>query len=243
MRNTFAAISSLFALGGCASMNAGGAPVEVYLLAINDFHGNLEPPSGGAYVFNPAEPTKWSSTPAGGAPRLATAVAQLSQQPNTIMVAAGDLIGASPLLSSLFHDEPTIESLSKMGLALAAVGNHEFDEGWQELRRMQEGGCHPVDGCRGPDPFEGANFKYLAASTYLDSGETLFPPFAVREFSGVKVGFIGLTLEGTPDVITPAARAGMTFKDEAETINALVPRLRSQGVEAIVVLIHEGGDT
>ena len=159
------------------------------------------------------------------------------------MVAAGDLIGASPLLSSLFHDEPTIESLSKMGLAITSVGNHEFDEGWQELRRMQDGGCHPVDGCKGPKPFEGAKFEYLAASTFLDSGQTLFPPYTVRTFDGVKVGFIGLTLEGTPDVITPAARAGITFRDEAETVNALVPKLKAEGVEAIVVLLHEGGFT
>ena len=134
--------------------------------------------------------------PGGGAPRLATAVKELSKRPNTVMVAAGDLIGASPLLSSLFHDEPTIEAMSEMGLAITSVGNHEFDEGWQELRRMQTGGCHPVDGCKGPKPFAGAKFEYLAASTYLDDGTTLFPPYTIREFDGVKVGFIGLTLEG-----------------------------------------------
>jgi len=251
MRNSLLTAFSLLALAGCASVSGprataiGAAPIEVNILAINDFHGNLEPPSSGAKVFNPATPREWGTMPAGGAPRLATAVAKLAERnpANTIMVAAGDLIGASPLLSSLFHDEPTIESMSQMGLALTSVGNHEFDEGWQELRRMQEGGCHPVDGCKGPAPFKGAGFQYLAASTYLDNGETLFPPYAIREFGGVKVGFIGLTLEGTPDVITPAARAGITFKDEAETVNALVPKLKSQGIEAIVVLIHEGGYT
>ncbi|HEX5005808.1 MAG TPA: bifunctional metallophosphatase/5'-nucleotidase, partial [Hyphomonadaceae bacterium] len=215
----------------------------VHLLAINDFHGNLEPPTGGVRIFNPANPNKWDTAPGGGSPRLATAVAELSKRPNTIMVAAGDLIGASPLLSSLFHDEPTIESLSKMGLSITSVGNHEFDEGWKELRRMQDGGCHPVDGCKGPKPFEGAKFEYLAASTFLDNGQTLFPPYTVRTFDGVKVGFIGLTLEGTPDIITPAARTGLTFKDEAETVNALVPKLKAEGVEAIVVLFHEGGFT
>ena len=250
MRNGFVAVAAL-ALVGCTSIPATGpaasiatgAPVQVHLLAINDFHGNLEPPTGGARVFNPANPGRWDTTRGGGAPRLATAVAELSQRPNTIMVAAGDLIGASPLLSSLFHDEPTIESLSRMGLAITSVGNHEFDEGWQELRRMQDGGCHPVDGCKGPKPFEGAKFEYLAASTFLDTGPTLFPPYTVRAFDGVKVGFIGLTLEGTPDVITPAARAGITFRDEAETVNALVPKLKAEGVEAIVVLLHEGGFT
>jgi 5'-nucleotidase len=252
MRSGFVAVAGLLALGACtsvpaaesvASAAAGGAPVEVHLLAINDFHGNLEPPSGGVRLFNPANPNRWDTAPGGGSPRLATAVAELSKRPNTIMVAAGDIIGASPLLSSLFHDEPTIESLSKMGLAITSVGNHEFDEGWKELRRMQDGGCHPVDGCKGPKPFEGARFEYLAASTFLDNGQTLFPPYTVRTFDGVKVGFIGLTLEGTPDIITPTARAGLTFKDEAETVNALVPKLKAEGVEAIVVLLHEGGFT
>jgi len=233
------------ALTGCLAAPAplSNAPVYVNLLAINDFHGNLDPPAGGARVFNPASPGRWDSVPAGGAPRLATAVRQLSERPNTVMVAAGDLIGASPLLSSLFHDEPTIESLSKMGLAITSVGNHEFDEGWRELKRMQDGGCHPVDGCRGPRPFEGASFEYLAASTYLDSGERLFPAYTVRSFDGVDVAFIGLTLEGTPDIITPAARAGISFRDEAETVNALVPEIRARGIESIVVLIHEGGFT
>jgi 5'-nucleotidase len=248
MIRQLAASSGFLALAACASLGpssttTGGAPVQVNLLAINDFHGNLEPPEGGVNVFNPANPGRWDTTPGGGSARLATAVKQLSQRPNTIMVAAGDLIGASPLLSSLFHDEPTIESLSQMGLAIASVGNHEFDEGWRELRRMKDGGCHPVDGCKGPKPFTGATFEYLAASTYLDNGETLFPAYTVREFSGVKVGFIGLTLEGTPDVITKAAQAGLTFKDEAETVNAFVPKLQAEGVEAIVVLIHEGGFT
>ncbi|MEQ1782177.1 MAG: bifunctional metallophosphatase/5'-nucleotidase [Hyphomonadaceae bacterium] len=247
MRNTIVAIGSLLALAACTTTPApivvSAAAVEVHLLAINDFHGNLDPPTGGVFVVDRANPQARTSVAGGGAPRLATAVHELSQKPNTVMVAAGDMIGASPLLSSLFHDEPTIEALSQMGLAITTVGNHEFDEGWQELRRMQNGGCHPVDGCKGPKPFAGAKFEYLAASTYLDDGTTLFPPYTVREFGGVKVGFIGLTLEGTPDVITPAARAGITFKDEAETVNALVPQLQAKGVQAIVVLLHEGGYT
>ena len=245
MRNALVSVGALLALGACATGPAAvsDAPVQVNLLAINDFHGNLDPPGGGVFVIDRSAPNARTSVPGGGAPRLATAVKQLSVRPNTVMVAAGDLIGASPLLSSLFHDEPTIEALSDMGLAITSVGNHEFDEGWQELRRMQEGGCHPVDGCKGPKPFEGAKFEYLAASTFMDDGKTLFPPYTIREFDGVKVGFIGLTLEGTPDVITPAARAGISFKDEAETVNALVPELRAKGVEAIVVLLHEGGFT
>ena len=247
MRNTLMALSGFAALAGCVATPSpaviSGQVVEVNLLAINDFHGNLDAPSRGAFIIDRANPNARETKPAGGAPRLATAVRELSQRPNTVMVAAGDLIGASPLLSSLFHDEPTIESLSQMGLAITSVGNHEFDEGWQELKRMQDGGCHPKDGCKGPKPFEGATFEYLAASTYLDTGETLFPAYTVREFDGVKVGFIGLTLEGTPDVITPAAKVGIRFADEAETVNALVPKMQADGIEAIVVLIHEGGFT
>jgi 5'-nucleotidase len=249
MHKNIVAIGALLALGACqagptaAPVIVSDAPVQVNLLAINDFHGNLDPPGGGVFVIDRANPNTRASVPGGGSPRLASAVKQLSQRGNTVMVAAGDLIGASPLLSSLFHDEPTIESMSDMGLAITSVGNHEFDEGWKELRRMQDGGCHPVDGCKGPKPFEGAKFEYLAASTFMDDGTTLFPPYTIKEFDGVKVGFIGLTLEGTPDVITPAARAGISFKDEAETVNALVPELQAKGVEAIVVLLHEGGYT
>ena len=246
MRYTPVAIASFLALAACTTTPVAvtrGEPIQVNLLAINDFHGNLDPPGSGVFVIDRANPSMRASVPGGGAPRLASAVAELARRPNTVMVAAGDLIGASPLLSSLFHDEPTIEALSAMGLAITSVGNHEFDEGWQELKRMQTGGCHPVDGCKGPKPFEGAKFEYLAASTFLDDGTTLFPPYSIREFDGVKVGFIGMTLEGTPDVITPAARAGIRFADEAETVNALVPKLQAQGVEAIVVLLHEGGFT
>ena len=133
------------------------------------------------------------------------------------------------------------KSLSLMGLAISAVGNHEFDEGKDELLRMQNGGCHP-EGCKGPHPFAGAKFRYLAASTVLkDSGKTLLPPYEIRTFDGIPVAFIGLTLKGTPDIISPAAAAGLEFRDEADTVNALVPELKAKGVEAIVVLIHEGG--
>ena len=142
------------------------APVELRILAINDFHGNLRPPPGGIRIADPADKTKKIVVNAGGAERMATLVNQLrAGHKNTIFVAAGDLIGASPFLSAMFHDEPTIESLSMMGLEVASVGNHEFDEGKDELLRIQNGGCHPADGCQGPHPFLGAKFRYLAAST------------------------------------------------------------------------------
>nr|WP_246432997.1 bifunctional metallophosphatase/5'-nucleotidase [Rhodopseudomonas rhenobacensis] len=217
--------------------------VDVRILAINDFHGNLLPPPGGLTIHDPADPTKTVHVPAGGAEHMATLVKQWRDgHPNSIFVAAGDLIGASPFLSAMFHDEPTIESLSMMGLSLASVGNHEFDEGKTELLRMQNGGCHPVDGCRGPHPFLGAKFKYLAASTIeVATDKPILPAYAIREFSGIPIGFIGLTLRATPNLVSPPGVAGLEFRDEAETVNRLVPELKAKGVEAIVVLIHEGG--
>src|SRR6202163_4586327 len=219
------------------------APVDLRILAINDFHGYLRPPPGGIRIVDPADKSKKITVAAGGSETMATLVKQLREgHANTIFVAAGDLIGASPFLSAMFHDEPTIESLSMMGLAIASVGNHEFDEGTDELLRMQNGGCHPADKCQGPHPFAGAKFHYLAASTFeKSSGKTVFPPYEIREFDGVPVAFIGLTLKGTPDIVSPVGVAGLEFRDEADTVNALVPELKARGVEAIVVLIHEGG--
>ena len=143
--------------------------VDVQLLSINDFHGNLAPPGtltlpGGV------------RTPAGGAEYLATHIKALrAQNRNTLVVSAGDNIGASPLVSGLFHDEPTIEAFNAMGVDISSVGNHEFDEGSSELLRMQDGGCHPLDGCQDGDGFAGADFDYLAANVVDDdSGRTLF---------------------------------------------------------------------
>jgi 5'-nucleotidase len=238
-----AAIQSLAIVATAPCQAETAAPVNLRILAINDFHGYLRPPPGGIRITDPDDRTKKIMVPAGGAERMATLVNQLRQgHSNTIFVAAGDLIGASPFLSAMFHDEPTIESLSMMGLALASVGNHEFDEGKDELLRMQNGGCHPVDKCQGPHPFPGAKFHYLAASTIdTGTGRSVFPPYEIREFEGIPVAFIGLTLKGTPNIISPESAAGLEFRDEAETVNALVPELKARGVEAIVVLIHEGG--
>ena len=244
MKPPFLPILAAIVLALSASCHAqSAAPVELRILAINDFHGNLRPPPGGIRIADPDDKTKKIVVPAGGSERMATLVRQLREgHKNTIFVAAGDLIGASPFLSAMFHDEPTIESLSMMELALSAVGNHEFDEGKDELLRMQNGGCHPVDKCQGPHPFPGAKFHYLAASTIEKStGKTVFPPYEIRQFEGIPVAFIGLTLKGTPNIISPVSAVGLEFRDEAETVNALVPELKARGVEAIVVLIHEGG--
>src|ERR1700676_4414310 len=238
-----AAVMLVMALEPSSRARAQAAPVELRILAINDFHGYLRPPPGGIRIADPGDKTKKIAVPAGGAEYMATLVKQLRQGAgNTIFVAAGDLIGASPFLSAMFHDEPTIESLSMMGLEVASVGNHEFDEGKDELLRMQNGGCHPVDKCQGAHPVSRAKFHYLAASTFdKNTGKTVFPPYEIREFEGIPVAFIGLTLKGTPNIVSPVSVAGLEFRDEADTVNALVPELKARGVEAIVVLIHEGG--
>ncbi|MBR1235072.1 bifunctional UDP-sugar hydrolase/5'-nucleotidase [Bradyrhizobium sp. AUGA SZCCT0182] len=219
------------------------APIDLRILAINDFHGYLRPPQLGIRIADPEDKTKKTFVAAGGAEHMATLVKELRDgHKNSIFVAAGDLIGASPFLSAMFHDEPTIEALSMMGLDISSVGNHEFDEGKAELLRMQNGGCHPVDKCQGPHPFLGAKFRYLAASTFEKAtGKTVLPAYEIKTFEGIPVAFIGLTLKGTPNVISPESAAGLEFRDEAETVNALIPELKARGVEAIVVLIHEGG--
>ena len=230
-------------LAGCAQWQAPSEPVNVRILAINDFHGNVKPSREGIDLPDPANPGKKVHVNAGGVEHMATLVKQLREgQRHSVFVAAGDLVGASPLLSALFHDEPTIRSLSLMGLELSAVGNHEFDNGLDELLRKQNGGCHPKDGCTGPEPFKGAGYKYLAASTTnLATGKTVLPPYDVRHFDGIPVAFIGMSLRGTPDLISPAAAQGLRFGDEVETVHKLLPELRAQGVEAFVLLIHEGG--
>ncbi|MCC7380372.1 MAG: bifunctional metallophosphatase/5'-nucleotidase [Deltaproteobacteria bacterium] len=217
--------------------------VEVQILATNDFHGNLKPPSGSSGRIITGPDPAVNRVDAGGAEFLATHIkTRTASNANTVVVAAGDIIGASPLISALFHDEPTIESMNLLGLSIASVGNHEFDEGPDELQRMQYGGCHPIDGCQDGDDFEGARFQYLAANVRWEgTDETVFAPYEIRSFRGARVAFIGMTLEGTPLVVTPSGVAGLSFADEVETVNALVPELKAQGVSAIVVLLHEGG--
>lgn len=226
------------------------------MIGLNDFHGNLMPPSGGVVMEDRANP-KGTTVSAGGAAYLATLINILkAQNPgNTLVVAAGDMIGASPLISGVFHDEPTIDVLGKLGLDISAVGNHEFDKGRDEILRMQNGGCFPAsadgsagvvggDTCMDNGRFSGAKFHYLAANVIDKStGKPLFPAYEVRTVGGVKIGFIGLTLEETPTVVTASGVAGLRFLDEITTVNNLVPELKEQGVSAIVVLLHNGGRT
>ena len=225
--------SFFFGTGGwtpLAGRRAPLPPIQFQILSINDFHGNIATTSGAFGGVGRADYL---------AANVAAAEAGLA---NSVVVSAGDLIGASPLISALFHDEPTIEAMSLIGLDINGVGNHEFDEGAKELIRMQEGGPHPVDGDIDGDPFNGAEFEFLAANVEVTAtGKTIFPAYTIKEYEGVKVAFFGMTLEGTPSIVTPAGVAGLTFNDEVDSVNALIPGLQAQGIEAFVVLMHQGG--
>jgi 5'-nucleotidase len=249
------------ALAGCASTNinlpvggraaaAAAGPVQVTLIAFNDFHGNLEPPRRNIVVRSEAQGQE-VRVPAGGAAYLASAInAVRATNPNHLVLSAGDLVGASPLVSSLFLDEPTILAMNLIGVDYNAVGNHEFDRGRAELLRLDRGGCEKHTArqpCAVDTAFGGADFALLAANTITETGQPLLPAYGMRSFGTgrrrVDVAVIGLTLEGTPTVVTPEGIAGLTFRDEADTVNALIPRLKAQGADAIVVLIHQGLDT
>jgi 5'-nucleotidase len=246
-------LASIATLAAVIQVGPGsGGTVDVQLLAINDFHGGLEPATGGTGRILNAD--------AGGIEYLATHLSRLkAANPNTVVVSAGDNIGATPLLSSLFHDEPSVEALGIAGLEISALGNHDLDEGWWELYRIQKGGCHPVDGCQDGTPYAAAPFTYLAANVTLDPGKAdpkmlalagiegtaprpLLPASIVRDIGGVRVGFIGLILQGAPSVILPNSIRGLTFSPESDAANAEAQTLREQGVRAIVVVMHQGGE-
>jgi 5'-nucleotidase len=240
--------------------DAKAPPVDLQILSFNDYHGHLEPPTGAdGTVLGSA-----GAIPAGGSEYLTTHLRALREGHEvSLTVAAGDLIGGSPFLSGLFKDEPSIETLNNLEVDVSGVGNHEFDEGVPELLRMQYGGCHPVEGCFDADGFSGADFDYLAANvTYKDgvkvpkpegarnygrwfkepTGRTVLPPTSVKRFKGVNVGFIGMTLEGTPELVAQAGIKDVNFADEVATANLAAEYLRTkERTQAIVVLLHEGG--
>ena len=232
-----------------AAQPAAAATTAVDIIAINDFHGALEPPHQA--VIAPRAGGGTMSVPAGGAAYLASAINDLrAKHPDSIVVGAGDLIGATPLTSGLFLDEPAIEALNLMHLDVSSVGNHEFEKGPDELLRMAHGGCAKFtvrQPCRLEPGFTGARFQYLAANVRDASGQPMFPASVVRTVGQgdhrVRIGFIGVVVRGTAAMISPGVAKGLTFGDEADAANAQIPALRRQGVDAIVLLIHEGGAT
>lgn len=217
-----------------------GPTTSAQLLGFNDFHGNIDPPLGSGGLIN--------GTPAGGAEYLSTWLTKLRDAAkadgvrNSDTVVAGDNIGATPLVSAAFHDEPAIEVLNKMGVDIASVGNHEFDEGVDELKRIQFGGCHPVDGCQDGDGFAGAAFPYLAANVTNKSNKLpVLLPFTIKLYEGVPVAYVGMTLEATPGIVNPAGIKTVDFRDEVQTANQYATLLGWLGIKSMVLVIHEGG--
>jgi 5'-nucleotidase len=234
------------AIAGRGGDGAKDNDTRLQILAINDFHGHVEPNTPGTIQVGQTRSGGTivnQTVPAGGAEYLATQVKALrTTNSNTITVGSGDLIGASPLLSGLFHDEPAIEALNEVGIDVSGVGNHEFDEGLAELYRMMNGGCHPLDGCQDGTPFLGSIFGYLAANVVFEgTDDTILPAYEVRKVGNAKIAFIGLTLEGTPLIVTPSAIEGLEFRDEVETVNNLIAKLKRNDIRTFVVLLHEGG--
>jgi 5'-nucleotidase len=213
--------------------------VTVNLIGFNDFHGAIDKPTGSQGNVN--------GTPAGGVEYLATAIKNLRAQqkqesPYSFTVGAGDLVGATPLVSAAFHDEPVVDEMNALGLDVTSVGNHEFDEGVNELLRLQRGGCHPTDGCQDGDGFRGAKYPILAANTvYKQSRKPILKPYTIKKVGGVKIGFVGMTLEGTPSIVNPAGITNVDFLDESQTANRYAQELRRKGVHSLVLLLHEGG--
>ncbi|MBB5917252.1 5'-nucleotidase [Nocardia transvalensis] len=253
-RGVLATVLLTLALAGCGSSSdearppAPGAvplvstdelpkpqPGEVHLFGLNDLHGNLQPPTGSnGHIAGYA---------AGGAPYLATHLARLrSAYPDSAVLSAGDNVSASPLISALFHDEPTIGFLNSVGVAASAVGNHEFDHGVPELTRLQQGGCG-WDGCVPGEPFTGAKFPYLAANV-TDANGQLPPglrPWTMLQLGGHKIGVVGTVTPETVTIVMPEGIRGYTFGDEVDAVNKYVPQMRAAGAETVVALMHDGG--
>ncbi|WP_405132867.1 bifunctional metallophosphatase/5'-nucleotidase [Nocardia sp. NBC_01388] len=210
-------------------------PGEVHLFAINDLHGNLQPPSGSNGTIGDYQ--------AGGAAYLAAHLAKLkAAYPADAILSAGDNVGASPLISALFHDEPTIDFMNTVGVAASSVGNHEFDHGVQELRRLQQGGC-AADGCSPGDPFSGAKFPYLAANVTDGNGQ--LPPglkaWTMLDIGGHRIGVVGTVTPDTAHIVMPEGIRGYTFGDEPDAINRYVPEIKAAGAETVIALLHDGG--
>lgn len=240
-RRTFLACAAAgLTVVGVAAQPAAARPAptaSVRLLALNDFHGNLEPPSGSSGT---AIDENGNAVPAGGAAYIAAHLKQLRNR-DSLTVAQGDLIGASPLISAAYHDEPSVQFLGDAGVTASAVGNHEFDEGYQELLRIQNGGCHPVDGCSPAGKWRGAKFDYLGANVLLKKNDRpAIKPWTIRRINGVRIGFIGLVTKTTPSIVTAAGIKDLKFQDEVDAANRAARELKRRHVRAMVVLVHEG---
>ncbi|WP_457324616.1 bifunctional metallophosphatase/5'-nucleotidase [Roseateles sp. P5_E11] len=232
-------LGALFA--GCATQQQ-PATTELTLLSINDFHGNIQPADPTPLLPRLPDATgALKSQPAGGAAYLATALAALkARNPDALVVAGGDLIGASPLISNLLRDEPTLTAMSQLGIAASALGNHELDAGLPELLRQTRGECG-AGGCLWPG-YKGPGFPYLGANVLdANTGKPLLPSHVIKQAGALKVAIAGVATLETPHVIVARAIKGIRFADEADTLNALVPQLKAEGAQVLVAVMHEGG--
>ncbi|OZU88895.1 endonuclease [Virgibacillus indicus] len=210
--------------------------LELQLLSLNDLHGKIDQ----EYMLDPDG--DGAEDMYGRMDFTATAMKEREQEnPNTLIVHAGDMIGGSSPVSGLLQDEPTVEIMEEIGFDVGTVGNHEFDEGLNELMRMVDGGEHPEG--LGTEDYDGMNFPVLCANcVHEDTGETFLPPYSVEEVDGVEIGFIGVNTKATVDMVMPSSLEGVAFTDETEAVNNAVEELTLQGVEAIVVLAHIPAD-
>ncbi len=243
MKNNLLLIGAALTLSSC-SMILGPSTTDVTVIGVNDFHGNLLPTS--FRVPDPADRTKTLTVQAGGVEAIGGVLADARRaNPNTVFVGVGDMTGASPLISALLRDEPTIAALNGLGMAVNVVGNHEFDNGVAELTRFQKGGCasnEPTKACKFNNTFEGAKFQYLAANV-LDAatGKPIFPAYKIVQVGKARIAFVGAVLKDTPTVVTPSGVAGLTFADEVASVNAVMPEIKRQRPDAVIALIHQGG--
>ncbi|MHA4852460.1 bifunctional metallophosphatase/5'-nucleotidase [Rhodococcus sp. MSC1_016] len=221
---------------GLPDVQAQEPPVSLRFLAFNDLHGSLTPPLGARSEVKQAD---GSGVPAGGAAYLAAYVDQLrGQSPHSLLYSVGDNWGSSALESAAFHDEPTVQLLNRMGVDASAIGNHELDEGYAEFLRLQRGGCHPVDGCRFDDTFEGADFPLLAANLQFEDGAPATLPFAVNYVEGIPIGVIATMPADTAHMVTSGGADGLRFTDELAAVNRTADLLDFFGVRAVALLMH-----
>ncbi len=235
-------MAAAIGLAGCVATQPGG-PRTLTVLSINDFHGYLQSrgPTPAMLRLPEADGSLGKPQAAGGIPYLAGALDQLrAQHPDALVVAAGDLIGASPLNSALLADEPSLAAFDKLGLVASALGNHELDQGLPALQDKLAGRC-PATGCPLPG-YAGVHFPYLAANLIDSSGKAPFQSYVIREVQGLKLAVVGVVTKDTPKVSLPRNMEGLRFLDEADTLNALVPELRAQGVQLLVAVMHEGAE-
>jgi 5'-nucleotidase len=222
-----------------------GGNLHVKLLGINDFHGQLD------------QGKKVGPRPVGGADVLVSYLkaAEAGIENQTLIIHAGDLVGASPPDSALLQDEPSVSVMNLLANSscslddrmnpgcniVGTLGNHEFDEGKVELLRLIDGGNF-ITGPFLDDPWRGARFPYVSANVVNTSdGSPMVPPLVIKLVQGVPIAVIGAVLEQAPTIVTPTGVAGLTFLDEADAINAYVPGLKAAGIHTIIVTIHQGG--